>query len=57
MPPHSPSAKSPSISRRGIQLASATVLGVLVAFAVLGTLALGAYEAHCAGFSIWLGSF
>lgn len=54
MPPRSPSAKSPSVSKRGIQLATATVLGVFVALAVLGVLVLGVYEAHCAGFTVWV---
>jgi hypothetical protein len=42
------------MSRRGAQLAAATVLGVAVALAVLAMLLLGLYEVHRQG-GAWLG--
>jgi hypothetical protein len=42
------------ISRRGAQLAAATVLGTVVVLAVLGVILLGAYEIRCYGLSDWI---
>ena len=46
MPP--PSAKG-ALSRRGMQLAAATVLGVVTVLLVLGVVLLGIYEARSTG--------
>lgn len=54
MPLPARSVSRPSaLSRRGIQLAAATVLGTLIVLLLAGTLLLGLYEAHHQGPARW----
>lgn len=48
------SSRDSALSRRGSQLAAATVLGAVTVLLVLGAVLLGLYEAHCQGLSAWV---
>ena len=53
LPARSPERKR-ALSSRGVQLATATALGVLVVLLVTGVIVLGLYEIHCCGVSAWI---